>query len=226
MSDTNHMRSKTGDKILNRIKSRKTPYVLHLLNTEITVLKNVYPPENESVFLAEQLTNQEYGVKRGEYVLDYGCGTGFLGIVAAKLGARVIAIDINKRAVQNTKLNAKNNNVDKNIDIREGNSFEEIKEIEKFDLILASLPFEQAPAESMLEYAVYDPKLQMRQELFRNAQKLLTIKGRILFNYSERAQKIKPIQESNDNFKYEMIARKIIDNEPYMIFLIQSKTVC
>ncbi len=45
-------------------------------------------------------------------VLDYGCGSGILAIAAAKLGARQIdAVDIDRDAVEATKLNAQSNNV-------------------------------------------------------------------------------------------------------------------
>ncbi len=52
-------------------------------------------------------------------VLDCGCGTGILGITAAKLGAEeVIAYDIDEWSVENTKHNAALNNV--KIEVYEG----------------------------------------------------------------------------------------------------------
>ena len=49
----------------------------------------------------------------GKRVLDCGCGTGILGIVAAKLGAeRVVAYDIDEWSVENTRHNASLNGVD------------------------------------------------------------------------------------------------------------------
>ncbi|HLU01397.1 MAG TPA: 50S ribosomal protein L11 methyltransferase [Advenella sp.] len=45
-------------------------------------------------------------------VLDYGCGSGILAIIAAKLGAReVVGVDIDEQAVQSTEYNAQNNGV-------------------------------------------------------------------------------------------------------------------
>ncbi|MCQ2345285.1 MAG: 50S ribosomal protein L11 methyltransferase [Paludibacteraceae bacterium] len=46
------------------------------------------------------------------HVLDNGCGTGILGIAAAKLGARVTAIDIDSHSVESTQENALINHVD------------------------------------------------------------------------------------------------------------------
>jgi len=46
-------------------------------------------------------------------VLDYGCGTGILAILASKLGAKQIdAVDIEIQSFENTIENARNNNVD------------------------------------------------------------------------------------------------------------------
>ncbi len=49
---------------------------------------------------------------KGKRVLDCGCGTGILGIVAAKAGAdEVVAYDIDEWSVENAKQNARLNNV-------------------------------------------------------------------------------------------------------------------
>ena len=54
----------------------------------------------------------EANLRRGENVLDYGCGSGILAIAAAKLGARrVDAVDIDPQAVQATAENAAHNGV-------------------------------------------------------------------------------------------------------------------
>lgn len=48
----------------------------------------------------------------GQSVLDYGCGSGILGIAALKLGATsATGIDIDPQAVDSTAYNARNNNV-------------------------------------------------------------------------------------------------------------------
>jgi len=51
-------------------------------------------------------------------VIDYGCGSGILGIAALLLGARsVMAVDIDPQAIIATKENAKINHVDKRISV-------------------------------------------------------------------------------------------------------------
>lgn len=51
-------------------------------------------------------------LKGGETVLDYGCGSGILAIAARKLGSGdTLAVDIDEQAVQSTRYNAGNNQV-------------------------------------------------------------------------------------------------------------------
>lgn len=59
----------------------------------------------------------------GLRVLDCGCGTGILSIVASKAGARqVVAYDIDEWSVENTRHNAQLNQVENIIDVLHGDS--------------------------------------------------------------------------------------------------------
>lgn len=60
----------------------------------------------------------ERNVRRGDLVLDYGCGSGILAIAAMKLGAsRAIAVDIDPLALQAARYNARRNEVA--VDVRD-----------------------------------------------------------------------------------------------------------
>ncbi|MFO7613711.1 MAG: 50S ribosomal protein L11 methyltransferase, partial [Bacteroidales bacterium] len=73
----------------------------------------------------------------GMDVLDMGCGTGILAILANKLGARsVMAVDNDEWARQNAVENLRNNNVTDGI-VRLGDAA--VIEAEKYDLILANI---------------------------------------------------------------------------------------
>jgi ribosomal protein L11 methyltransferase len=55
----------------------------------------------------------------GRTVIDYGCGSGILGIAALKLGAaRVIAVDLDPQALLATRDNAARNGVSSNITVQ------------------------------------------------------------------------------------------------------------
>jgi ribosomal protein L11 methyltransferase len=73
-------------------------------------------------------------------VLDFGTGTGVLGIACIKLGAKsVFAIDNDTWAIENTKENVTRNGVHKQMIVRQG-SVSSIPR-RKFDLIVANIDF-------------------------------------------------------------------------------------
>ncbi len=82
-------------------------------------------------------------ISENDFVLDLGCGIGILGIVAAKCfpKSHVVMTEINLRAVKLAKQNAEINSI-KNVEIREGNLFEPVKELlGSFDVIVVNPPF-------------------------------------------------------------------------------------
>ncbi|MFD6425277.1 HemK2/MTQ2 family protein methyltransferase [Streptomyces sp. NPDC060198] len=64
----------------------------------------VYAPQADSFFLAAAMRRE--GVGAGMDVLDLCTGTGALALQAARLGARVTAVDISRRAVATARTNA------------------------------------------------------------------------------------------------------------------------
>ncbi|WP_303924374.1 50S ribosomal protein L11 methyltransferase [Draconibacterium sediminis] len=73
----------------------------------------------------------------GKTILDMGCGTGILGILASMKGARQItAIDIDKWSYEGTRENAALNNIT-NINAKQGDAG--LLGNEKFDLIFANI---------------------------------------------------------------------------------------
>ena len=75
----------------------------------------------------------------GKSVLDCGCGTGILSIVASKLGAaKVVGYDIDQWSVKNTRHNAMLNGVD-NIEVLHGNATVLNHVSGVFDVVLANI---------------------------------------------------------------------------------------
>ena len=88
--------------------------------------------------LTETICNKMV-VKKGDVAVDVGCGTGYIGITAALLGAgKVIAIDPCKEALDCTLRNAALNNVS-NLCVRQGLELEPVKE-KAVDLIITLPP--------------------------------------------------------------------------------------
>ena len=85
-----------------------------------------------SMILAEYMR-----VKENDSVLDLGCGTGIIGLIAAKLTKNeVVLTDINLRAVEIAKVNTKKMS---NIKVLQGDLYEPVKN-KKFDVILINMP--------------------------------------------------------------------------------------
>jgi len=109
----------------------------------LVVPAEVHGPPPSSIDLARLLD-----VHSGETVLDLGCGSGFLSIAAAKLGAKqVMAIDVDSRALAATVDNARRNGVHEKIQVLAGSWFEPLRErsnskdtLKQFDVILATPP--------------------------------------------------------------------------------------
>ena len=73
-----------------------------------------------------------------EHALDVGTGNGIQAIHAARHCSRVVATDVNARALQFAAFNAQLNGFD-NIEVREG-SFFDPAEGERFDLVISNPP--------------------------------------------------------------------------------------
>jgi 16S rRNA (guanine1207-N2)-methyltransferase len=101
----------------------------------------------------------------GERVLDVGCGYGPIGLSAAALAPHgtVTMIDINERAVELARENAKRNDIE-NVEIAQSDLFEKVQDRE-FDSILTNPPI-RAGKETV-------------HRIFAEAQKHLVFGGRL-----------------------------------------------
>lgn len=79
----------------------------------LNVPKDVYKPAEDTFLLADNLK-----AETGEKILELGTGCGLLSIIAAKRGAKVTATDINPKAMERAKENAKSEGVLEKIDFR------------------------------------------------------------------------------------------------------------
>src|SRR5688572_8982257 len=84
------------------------------------------------------LENQLALDHKNKTVLDMGCGTGILAIMACKLNAaKVVAVDVEDWTVENARENAVENNCN-DIEVRHGDA-EVIKNDKPYDIILANI---------------------------------------------------------------------------------------
>jgi release factor glutamine methyltransferase len=102
---------------------------------------DVYPPSEDSILFIESLD-----IKKGEKVLEIGCGSGVVSIHCALSGANVTSGDINPKAVELTRINSELNSV--TLDVRETDVYSNISG--RFDTILFNLPYLPVDEEGLL----------------------------------------------------------------------------
>jgi len=141
------------------------------------VHRNVFIPNIDTTLLIENLR-----IKKGEGVLDVGTGAGVVAVIAALTdAARVLAVDWNRDAVSNAKLNVSLHNVQGIVEVRVSDVFSNLGAEEKFDVIVANLPFMNRAASDIVETAIWDTGLYTNRTFFCNVGGFLSDGGRVYF---------------------------------------------
>lgn len=161
------------------LRSANRVYVAEL-GAELDVFPTVFRPRNKSGCL------QEVRARPGDSVLDIGTGTGLIGLLTAKQGARrVVATDINPAAVRNARHNARRLGYEAMFEVREVSmerpeAFAVVRPEETFDLIVTDPPFRNFKPRKMREYALGDENYALLRSILSGARDHLTESGRML----------------------------------------------
>lgn len=123
-------------------------------------------------------------------ILDVGCGYGFIGISLAKMiDAKVVMVDVNKRAVHLTEMNIKENKV--NAKVRQSDVYENVEG--KYDIVVTNPPI-RAGKKIVLE-------------ILLKAKEFLNINGELWF-VIRKDQGAKSIaKELENNYNLEVIEK-------------------
>jgi release factor glutamine methyltransferase len=107
---------------------------------KIMTLPGVFAPRSDSWMLAAAIALE---APEGRSVLDLCCGSGVIGIAAARAGADpVTAVDISRRAALTARINARRNGV--RVRALRGRLFDAVGS-ERFDFIVSNPPYVPAP---------------------------------------------------------------------------------
>lgn len=87
-------------------------------------------------------------IQPGMRVLDFGCGSGVLGIAAALLGSEVVAVDYDEQAVVASRENAAYNDVSQ-IQVMSLEAWQSMKATPQFDVVVANIL--AAPLQSLAQ---------------------------------------------------------------------------
>jgi len=134
--------------------------VENVLGRAIVVLPQVFNPKlfRSGEFLARWA---EAIVQPGQRVLDMGTGSGIGALFAAGKGAHVVAVDINPAAVRCAMINALMHNLDKSIELRQGDLLDPVAG-ERFDLILFNPPYYEGAPRDALDAAFHATDVMQR----------------------------------------------------------------
>jgi release factor glutamine methyltransferase len=102
--------------------------------------RGVYAPQDDSRLLRHAMLRE--GITGGTEVLDLGTGSGVLAVEAARLGARVTAVDISWRAVAAARCNALLNR--QTVRVHHGDLASAVPG-RRFDLVVSNPPYVPAP---------------------------------------------------------------------------------
>ena len=153
---------------------------------KIEIHKGVFSP---LYFNGWRIFTQNFPKVLGKEVLKVGCGCGVNILNATKKGAlKAAALDINKKAVADTRKNAKLNGLE--VIVYESDLFSAISKEEKFDIIYWNFPFmlidENYKYRSMLERALYDPGYKLLERFLVEAANYLKTEGYVLLGFGGR----------------------------------------
>lgn len=169
-------------KVLDESQKEKFPYEMEALGMKIIVEKDVFSPKH---FNGWEIFTRSFPSAQGLEVLEVGCGTGVTSLYIAKHGAKkVLAVDVNPAAVENTRKNIEINKLE-NIETRESDIFSTLKSGECFDIIYWNTPFmyqdESYQYQSVLEKGLFDPGYKLTERFLEEAPRYLKDGGYVLF---------------------------------------------
>lgn len=212
------MKNPRVEEKLARIRAAAATSV-ELAGGKFNLLPSVYPSTELADLLVSCFDDVETGIKSGDTVLDYGTGCGYLAVEAAKRGARVVAIDINERAVECAKINSQLHNVSSHVESRASDCLSALQAHERFDWIVAGFPWDDSEPEDMLGFAMYDSGWRMRNALLKDCPNRLTSRGRVLLTYSETAECRRALRNSTPNLHFAVVRSKESKGEMHFVYL-------
>ncbi len=104
--------------------------------------EGVYPPQEDTYLLIECIE-----LRSGQRVLEMGCGSGLVSLHCARVGAIVVAIDVNQKAVDCTLANLQRNRL--RAQVHRSDLFSDVEG--RFDTILFNPPYLVGAGEGDLE---------------------------------------------------------------------------
>lgn len=169
--------------VLNKIENLRIERQIELLGKKFVQLVGVFPVDEfaDTEFFTKNLT-----IIPGEDFLEIGVGSGVTSIFASLKGAKVVGVDINPIAIENSKRNATLHGLDENqIELYISDVYSNVPN-KLFDTIYWNVPFcySQVKKLTLLQKAVFDYKYQSLENFIENSKNYLKPNGRLIIGFS------------------------------------------
>lgn len=199
-------------------KERKGKYTIEILGKKFFVYPNVFSPVyfSDTEFFAQNIP-----IDKDDEFLEVGSGTGVVSVFAALKGAsKVVAIDINLIATENTIANSKLHEVANIVKVLCGDVYDSLNNGVTFHKIFWNVPFGCVEVDlSILERSIFDKDYSDLKRYIFGAKKHLKDNGKLYIGFSttigqyERLEKI--VKEAG--FKISLLKEKIHQGRNYPV---------
>lgn len=231
------------EKLQEVIQGKPLQYITHLqefMGLSFYVDENVLIPQPDTEILVGQALEKIQSIQdRRVQILDLCTGSGAIAISIAKKiqeiaeEYQVIATDISDKALEVAQRNARQNQVQKQIQFLQSDMFSNLKEKE-FDIVVSNPPYIETKVIDTLSKEVRkEPRialdggedgLKFYREILENTKQYLKIGGYVLveIGYDQGEKLVKLWQELKENCQLELITKEPIkdlgNNDRVMIF--------
>ncbi len=237
--EMSHNSQKRYDKYIKmRLSGEPLQYILeseYFYDREFIVQKGVFIPRPDTETIIDAVKTIESNLNKNITIADCGCGTGVIAITLLKEINKIkkaYCFDINKKAIELTKLNTKKHNVYSRVEFVPGDFFKKTKEInKKFDIIVSNPPYIREDEFNTLQIEVKkEPKtsilagyegLTFYKKFARYGKSFLKKDGYLIFELGDKmADKVKKFFE-NKNWSFVMIMRDFRKKIRVLIYQIK-----
>ena len=192
------------------------PREVRVLGKTYHISEKVFNPK---FYYTSEFMARHIKVKPGDIVLDMGTGSGIQAIMAGRMAAKVIAVDINPEAVRFAAANVSKNGLEDVVSVIQGDLFSPLNPADKFSVILFTPPYLEGKLKSHFDHALFDPDKALAVRFFRDARRHLEPDGYVQMIYSSIAgpERILDIAEQS-GWKHAVIAREKTFTEDFLIY--------